>query len=118
MKFLIDAHLPPSLKKTFLSKGFDTIHTLDLPLQNDTADSEINRIVTEQERILITKDDDFYDTFIIKHIPAKLVLVKTGNTGKNDLKALFEVNFERIINLLEENDLLILTKQTLFGYNQ
>ena len=90
MKFLIDAHLPPSLKKTFLSKGFDTIHTLDLPLQNDTADSEINRIVTEQERILITKDDDFYDTFIIKHIPAKLVLVKTGNTGKNDLKALLK----------------------------
>ena len=118
MKFLIDAHLPPSLKKVFLEKGFDTIHTLDLPLQNDTADSEINRIVTEQKRILITKDDDFYDTFIIKQIPAKLVLVKTGNINKNELKALFEVNFERIINHLEENDLLILTKQTLFGYNQ
>ena len=118
MKFLIDAHLPPSLKIVFLDKGFDTIHTLDLPFKNDTADSEINRIVTKQERILITKDDDFYNTFIIKQVPAKLVLVKTGNIRKNDLKVLFEDNFDRIITLLEENDLLILTKQTLFGYNQ
>ncbi|PWK27297.1 putative nuclease of predicted toxin-antitoxin system [Arcicella aurantiaca] len=118
MKFLLDAHLPPSLKKVFLDRGFDTIHTLDLPLQNDTDDSTINRIVTEQERILITKDDDFYDTFIIKQIPVKLVLVKTGNISKNDLKELFEVNLDRIITLLDDNDLLILTKKTLFGYNQ
>lgn len=30
MKFLIDAQLPPSLKRLFTIKGFDCIHTLDM----------------------------------------------------------------------------------------
>jgi predicted nuclease of predicted toxin-antitoxin system len=30
MKFLIDAQLPRSLKRLFISKGYDCIHTLDL----------------------------------------------------------------------------------------
>jgi len=36
MKFLIDAQLSPSLKKLFISRGYDCVHTLDLENQNDT----------------------------------------------------------------------------------
>ncbi|MDZ4405924.1 hypothetical protein [Prosthecobacter sp.] len=33
MKFLIDAHLPPSLRAVFHAAGHEAIHTLDLPDQ-------------------------------------------------------------------------------------
>jgi predicted nuclease of predicted toxin-antitoxin system len=33
MKFLIGAHLPPSLRGVFQAAGHDAIHTLDLPDQ-------------------------------------------------------------------------------------
>jgi predicted nuclease of predicted toxin-antitoxin system len=60
MKFLIDAQLPPSLKQIFLSKGHDCIHTLDLELKNNTTDSVINFISVSEERVVITKDNDFF----------------------------------------------------------
>ena len=75
MKFLIDAQLPPSLKQLFIDKGYDCIHTLDLERGNDTPDQIINKLSVEQQRILITKDSDFVDSFIINSEPYKLIMV-------------------------------------------
>lgn len=41
MKFILDAHVPPSLRDAFFLKGHEAIHTKDLPLKNDTSDDEI-----------------------------------------------------------------------------
>ena len=65
MKFLIDAQIPRSLKQLFINKGYDCIHTPDLESGNDTTDKIINKISTEEKRIVITKDSDFYHSFII-----------------------------------------------------
>lgn len=48
MKFLIDAQLPPSLKRLFISKGYDCIHTFDLESGNNTTDKIINKISIEE----------------------------------------------------------------------
>ena len=58
MKFLVDAHLPKKLSELLKYKGFDSIHTLDLPNKNYTKDSEINQISIEEQRVLISKDAD------------------------------------------------------------
>jgi predicted nuclease of predicted toxin-antitoxin system len=42
MKFLIDAQLPKALANFFRERGFDAIHTLELPNKNITDDLEIN----------------------------------------------------------------------------
>ncbi len=42
MKFIIDAQLPRRLSYFLREKGFDSIHTLDLPKGNKTSDTEIN----------------------------------------------------------------------------
>jgi predicted nuclease of predicted toxin-antitoxin system len=60
MKFLLDAQLPPSLKQIFTSKGYDCIHTLDLESGNETSDKIINAVSVAEQRILITKDSDFF----------------------------------------------------------
>jgi len=48
MKFLIDAQLPKLLADFLSEQGFNTIHTLDLPLANATSDTEIREISIAQ----------------------------------------------------------------------
>jgi len=51
MKFIVDAQLPKSLATFLLEKGFDAIHTSDLPDGNETKDSEIKRLSAAENRI-------------------------------------------------------------------
>lgn len=44
MKFLVDAQLPIRLARFLQASGYDTLHTRDLPQQNETSDSQINEI--------------------------------------------------------------------------
>jgi predicted nuclease of predicted toxin-antitoxin system len=66
MKFIVDAQLPKTLAYALREKGFDAIHTSELPDGNDTTDNEINRLSLPEERIVISKDADFYDSFTAK----------------------------------------------------
>lgn len=65
MKFIIDAQLPKSLTHLFVQQGYDAIHTLDLPDQNTTTDTEIINIASTQKRVVITKDNDFLDSLLL-----------------------------------------------------
>jgi predicted nuclease of predicted toxin-antitoxin system len=73
MKFIIDAQLPISLKIIFLDKDLDYIHTMDLPFKIFTTDDEIRKIAKEENRIIISKDNDFYESYILKSEPTKLI---------------------------------------------
>ena len=110
MKFLIDAQMPPSLKQVFIAKGYDCIHTLDLENGNDTTDKIINRFSVAEKRILITKDSDFYDSFIVNQEPYKLIMVKLGNTSKSELIHFFEERFEEIIEKLNTENIILMSK--------
>ncbi len=112
MKFIVDAQLPPSLAKLLQEKGYDAIHTMDLPNQNDTPDEEINQLSLAQERIVITKDSDFYYSFNLHQKPYKLLLVRTGNKRVKDLKDLFLKNFPRIDQAFQQAFLVELSKES------
>jgi predicted nuclease of predicted toxin-antitoxin system len=96
MKFLVDAHLPRKLAIQLKDMGYDTRHTLGLPLGNRTTDQFINELSIAEQRIVITKDSDFVDSFWLQDQPWKLLLVSTGNIRNDELKALFHNNMERI----------------------
>lgn len=53
MKFLVDAHLPQRLSRWLISKGYDSIHTLDLPAQNST--DELRSIYSNKLFVLLSK---------------------------------------------------------------
>ena len=110
MKFIIDAQLPISLSNMLKSRGHDSIHTLELPDKNKTKDNYITRISIEEKRIVVTKDNDFLESFLIHGQPQKLILVRTGNIGNTEMKALFNKHLERISGLMEENSLIEITK--------
>ena len=59
MKFLIDANLSFKLSKFLKNKGYDVIHTDNLPNKERTTDNDIRRFAIDQNRIIITKDIDF-----------------------------------------------------------
>ena len=107
MKFIIDAQLPPTLKHFFLHRGHDAIHTLDLPMQNDTPDQDVRRVSAEEGRIVVTKDVDFYYSFVLIRQPPKLVLVKTGNMATKALIDVFARQVDQLLRLLEEHDFVV-----------
>ncbi|MCC5934945.1 MAG: DUF5615 family PIN-like protein [Balneolales bacterium] len=106
MKFLVDAQLPRKLAHFLVEHGFDAIHTLDLPLQNNTPDTEIIDIADQTNRAIITKDSDFLHNFIINNKPRKLIIVSTGNLRNQDLLTLFSQNIDTLLALLGENQVI------------
>ena len=58
--------------------------------------------------IVITKDADFYYSFILSRQPPKLVLVKTGNMGTKALINVFAQQIDELVSLLEEYDFVVL----------
>lgn len=103
MKFLVDAQLPVRLAQFLQANGYDTLHTRDLPLQNATSDTEINNIAIVQERVVITKDSDFVDSFMTIQKPSKLLLISTGNISNSELEQIFKHNLSTLIDLLQNN---------------
>jgi predicted nuclease of predicted toxin-antitoxin system len=100
MKFIVDAQLPRRLARFIQDSGYDAIHTLDLSQQNATPDSNINALSVAQERIVITKDSDFVDSFLTIQQPYKLLLITTGNIKNSELEILFATYLPNIIDLL------------------
>lgn len=73
MRFIVDAQLPKALAQFLRDKGYDTIHTLELPAKNSTDDEIINQISLQEKRIVISKDSDFYNRYFRKLEPFKLI---------------------------------------------
>ena len=113
MKFLVDAQLPVRLARVLQSIGYDTIHTKDLPLQNATQDTEINTLSVQESRIVITKDRDFFDSFIIRQEPYKLLLVTTGNITNNELVELFVKNLPQLAQLFQQHSLIEINRNAI-----
>ena len=106
MKFIVDAQLPYGIAVFLREKGFDVLHTNDLPDKERTKDSQIRSIAMTEKRIVITKDYDFLDSFIIRKVPEKLLIVTTGNIKNRQLFSLWRRNLDLIIYLLEEHNLV------------
>jgi predicted nuclease of predicted toxin-antitoxin system len=54
MKFIVDANLPFKFALNLRNRGFDTVHTDDLPNKERTTDKEIRKVAIDQDRIVIT----------------------------------------------------------------
>ena len=112
MKFLVDAQLPVRLSYLLKSRGQDAIHTKELTLKNATSDTEINTISIREQRIVITKDSDFWDSFYISQEPYKLLLVTTGNISNKELELLFVKNLDQLVHLLDQHSLIEMSRDS------
>jgi predicted nuclease of predicted toxin-antitoxin system len=115
MKFIVDAQLPYRLALILKDKGIDAIHTDDLPDKERTTDEQISSIATSENRIVITKDSDFLDSYLIRNIPAKLLIVTTGNIKNRQLFELLQNNWILITHLFETCNLVELNNNYVTG---
>jgi predicted nuclease of predicted toxin-antitoxin system len=100
VKFLVDAQLPRRLAELLQSFGHDAVHTLDLTQKNRTPDEVLCQLALSENRVLVTKDDDFVDSFFLRGLPPKLLFVTAGNIPNKDLLALFRTNLSGIVSAL------------------
>jgi predicted nuclease of predicted toxin-antitoxin system len=96
VKFLVDAQLPRRIAHWLRESGHDALHTLDLPEGNRTSDTTIAEIATREGRVVVTKDADFVNSFYLRGIPPKLLLISTGNIGNAELGTLLEANLNTL----------------------
>lgn len=117
MKFIVDAQLPKKLSLLLINKGFDSIHTLNLPNYNATTDKEINQLSINELRVVITKDSDFLNSFYVSSVPYKLILVTTGNIKNTELLGLIENSFELIVEKLSTNNIIEINREQIIIRN-
>lgn len=106
MRFLVDAHLPRRLCAIFVQHGHDATHTQDLPTGNKTKDPAINQISAREQRVVVSKDSDFFYSHVLYGLPWKLLLIKTGNISSQDLCVLLERNLPTIETVLQSHTLV------------
>lgn len=116
IKFIVDAQLPYSLTVILKRKGFDVVHTDNLPNKEKTTDNEIRILAKEENRIIITKDNDFFDSYILYKSPSRLLLISTGNIINKDLFILFDKYFELIVKYFETYNFLEITNDELYAH--
>jgi len=117
MNFIVDAQLPRYLSTFLREQGHDAIHTLDLADGNRTTDKRINELSENEQRIVITKDADFVDSFLVSKKPYKLLLISTGNITNKELKEIFAKNLPVIVSSLIEYDYVELTRTSLIEHS-
>ena len=113
MKFLIDAQLPRRLAAELKQAGFEATHTLELPEGNRTTDQALIKLSISEQSVLVTKDSDFVQSFLLKRQPWKLLLVSTGNISNDELIKLFQMNIGQIAGSLTTFDFVELNRTNL-----
>ncbi|MEP6753970.1 MAG: DUF5615 family PIN-like protein [Chthonomonadales bacterium] len=113
MKFLVDAQLPRRVANIFRIAGHDVVHTLDLPDRNRTTDAQILVIAGREDRIVVTKDADFVNSYLLNRQPRKLLLISTGNISNSDLESLLKPNTSAIAEAFDSAGMIELTRTAL-----
>ncbi|NLO18569.1 MAG: DUF5615 family PIN-like protein [Ignavibacteria bacterium] len=117
MRFIVDTQLPASLSQLFVELGFDSVHTTNFPDGHLISDNEIIEIAINQNRIIVSKDKDFFDYYFLKGIPPRILLIKTGNIKNDVLINLIKLNINSITTkFLQDANLIILSSQELISF--
>jgi predicted nuclease of predicted toxin-antitoxin system len=118
LKFIIDTQLPPLLADYLRNNGFDSIHTTFFQDGHLLTDKEIIQIALAESRIIISKDSDFVDHFLLKGAPPKILLLALGNIKNKDLLHILNIYLQTIILLFQDNaSLVILQPQNIISYS-
>ncbi len=96
MKVIVDAQLPPLLRDVLVQIGVDAVHASDLDQGYLANDSTIANFADNEDRIVFTRDSDFYLSHIVANTPKKLLIISTGNIKNRQLLDLFRANTAKL----------------------
>jgi predicted nuclease of predicted toxin-antitoxin system len=102
-RFIVDTQLPPSLAEFFRRRGLDATHVIDYFSGALMTDDEIISVAIKESRIVVSKDDDFFDYFLLKNYPPAILLLKLGNIKNSELFVFMGNYLDTICNLFTED---------------
>ena len=94
--------------------AFEAFHLL---LGNRTTDAAINKLSEREGYVVVTKDSDFVNSFLLSRRPYKLLLISTGNISNAELEVLFMSNLERIAEGFDTLDFIELDRKALIFHS-
>ena len=104
MQFLCDVHISFKLVNAITNLGFECIHINTILDKWFTKDAVIAQFADENSYVLITKDADFRNSFLVKNTPKKLIKINLGNISNTELISIFEKNLYKMAKLAEVNE--------------
>jgi predicted nuclease of predicted toxin-antitoxin system len=106
LKFLVDAQLPPGLAHWISRHGHDATHVFDLGLQS-AGDAAIWERAHQDNAIIVSKDEDFVDRWLLSEAPVPLIWIRKGNCSNRVLIAWFEPLWPETLKRLEQGERFI-----------
>ncbi|OAV45558.1 DUF5615 family PIN-like protein [Lewinella sp. 4G2] len=107
MKFLVDTQLPFKLAVALRRMGFEASHTTDYKNGHLLDDEKIREIAIENQQVIITKDADFFNAYILFGAPPKVLYLTFGNISNKALLTYFQDHFEAIYDLFDADSEII-----------
>jgi predicted nuclease of predicted toxin-antitoxin system len=78
VKFLVDNQLPAALAKWLRERGYDAVHVLERD-QGQTNDRQLWQEAIAENRIVISKDEDFFILATRPNDAGQLLWLRVGN---------------------------------------
>ena len=107
MNFLCDVHIAYKVKNFLISQGHHAVHANDLPQKSETKDRDICAHADAEDFIVITKDADFIDFYLVKHSPKKIIKINLGNIATVELIALLSDLLSQLQKIMTRKQFLI-----------
>jgi predicted nuclease of predicted toxin-antitoxin system len=103
MKFLCDVHISFKVKSHIQKLGFEAIHVNEILEGSRTKDTDLSKYCDSNGCILITKDADFKNSFLLFSKPKKLIKVNLGNLDTTELCS----KMDQVVSILHRNSHLV-----------
>jgi predicted nuclease of predicted toxin-antitoxin system len=84
-----------------------------LPDGNRTPDRVICELSIKERYVVITKDADFVESFLLRGVPWKLLLISTGNIENDELALLVLGSLKKVADAFESFDFVELDRTSM-----
>lgn len=106
MKFLVDVQLPRKLAFWLQDRGYDTIHTLGHNL-GQVDDRTLWEMADKENRIMISKDEDFFILAMRPKDRGSLLWLRMGNCRTTDLITKLDQHWSEIQKAFKEGQRIV-----------
>lgn len=102
MKVLCDVHIALKVVRFFQKNNVEATHVNGLPNSFYSSDKDICKFADQNDHVVLTKDSDFLDSYLVQQTPFKLIKVNLGNISTPELIAILERHLDFLIAYFEK----------------
>ena len=106
MKFLVDNQLPRELARWLVTQGHDAQHVLDRG-QGQTDDRQLWSEALAEDRVMVSKDEDFFILAMHVDDSGRLLWLRIGNCRTAALIASFEKSLPAILDAFQSGQRIV-----------